>query len=222
MGSLKLIAKQTHIQMATSYADLLKAVNSRLGYNADEPDRVDPNIEEKLSFSAKCRDNITVDLERKSEVGYNDDGSSFLVKKSQSKMKMDLSGVDTTLTLANEKVAADLKRKLYDEDGVTVEFGVGGEAKEGGKYKVKGSLDVKASDLGGAKLNMNIPVERNEKSELAIKPKINLEVAKDVNVGVAIQTDDKMTMKEIMPQIVYRIMGDANAFSFARADYRRM
>merc|ERR1712156_9656 len=163
MGSLKLIAKQTHIQMATSYADLLKAVNSRLGYNADEPDRVDPNIEEKLSLSAKCRDNITVDLERKSEVGYNDeDGSSFLVKKSQSKMKMDLSGVDTTLTLANEK------------------------------------------------------------SELAIKPKINLEVAKDVNVGVAIQTDDKMTMKEIMPQIVYRIMGDANAFSFARADYKRM
>ena len=69
---------------------------------------------------------------------------------------MDLSGVDTTLTLANEKVAADLKRKLYDEDGVTVEFGVGGEAKEGGKYKVKGSLDVKASDLGGAKLNMNV------------------------------------------------------------------
>ena len=31
-----------------------------------------------------------------------------------------------------------------------------------------------------------------------------------------------MTMKEIMPQIIYRIMGDANSFSFARADYKRM
>ena len=30
-----------------------------------------------------------------------------------------------------------------------------------------------------------------------------------------------MTMKEVMPQIIYRIMGDANSFSFARADYKR-
>ena len=71
-------------------------------------------------------------------------------------MKMNLCGVDTTLTLANEKVAADLKTKLLDQDGVRVDFGFGGEAKEQGKYKVKGSLDVSASDLGGAKLNMNV------------------------------------------------------------------
>jgi len=30
-----------------------------------------------------------------------------------------------------------------------------------------------------------------------------------------------MTMKEVMPQIIYRIMGDANSFSFARADLTR-
>ena len=40
------------------FGDLLKGVNARLGYNADDPERDDPAVNQKLAFSSKPRSHI--------------------------------------------------------------------------------------------------------------------------------------------------------------------
>jgi len=49
------------------FGDLLKGVNARLGYNADDPDRDDAAVNQKLAFSSKPRSHINLDMERKVE-----------------------------------------------------------------------------------------------------------------------------------------------------------
>jgi hypothetical protein len=67
---------------------------------------------------------------------------------------------------------------------------------------------------------MNIPAEYNQKGAITLKPKINLEVADEVNIGVSLKTDTK-ALQEIWPQIVYRPTDNKNSFYWARADITR-
>jgi len=71
------------------FGDLLKGVNARLGYNADDPEREDPAVNQKLAFSSKPRSHINLDMERKVEQTENKvtgaDGKSAVEEGSKTK-----------------------------------------------------------------------------------------------------------------------------------------
>ena len=50
-----------------SFSDILKGVNARLNYNADDPDRVDNKVDWKLAFNAKPKSHINLNAEKKVE-----------------------------------------------------------------------------------------------------------------------------------------------------------
>jgi len=204
-----------------SFADLLRGVNSRIGFNADDPDRADNDVDLKLGFSAKPKAHINLDMEKKTERAIGSDDSTSQVEKTSSKLKINHGDCTTTYTFANDKMAFDAKGKAVDDASWRVDIGMAAEAKQAeSKWKVTGNLDVKGKDLGGAKLSMNGSAEYNEKGAIKVKPAINLEVADEFNVGVSLQSDTK-AVQEIRPQLVYKPKDCKNSFYWARADLTR-
>lgn len=88
------------------------------------------------------------------------------------------------------------------------------------EWKATGTLDVKASDLGGAKAALLATVEYNQKGETKIKPKVNVEVSDEFNIGVS-AVYDMAAFKEIWGQIVYKPADMKNQFFFLRNDVTR-
>ena len=86
------------------------------------------------------------------------DGSRSEIDKTSNKLKIDHEcGTSTTWTFANDKLAFDAKHKAYDESGVKVGLGASAEHKAVKKeWKVTGSMDVSANDVGGAKVAMAV------------------------------------------------------------------
>eukprot|EP00354_Favella_ehrenbergii_P010587 CAMPEP_0170460906 /NCGR_PEP_ID=MMETSP0123-20130129/7047_1 /TAXON_ID=182087 /ORGANISM="Favella ehrenbergii, Strain Fehren 1" /LENGTH=238 /DNA_ID=CAMNT_0010725865 /DNA_START=40 /DNA_END=756 /DNA_ORIENTATION=+ len=204
-----------------SFADLLRGVNSRIGFNAEDPDRSDNNVDQKLSFSAKPKKNINLDMERKVEQTIGDDFTTGQAEKTVSKLKINHGDCTTTYTFANDKMAFDAKGKAVDDDGWRVDIGAAGEVKQADKkWKVTGSLDIKGSDLGGAKLAINAKAEYNEKGAITVKPAVNIEVADEINLGVSLKSDTK-AVQEIWPQLVYKPKDNKDSFYWARVDMTR-
>lgn len=106
-----------------SYADLLRNVNDRIGYNAEDPDRADNNVDWKLSFSAKPKKTIDLNMEKKVECKVADDGSRSEVEKTASKLKINHGDCTTTYAFANDKMSVDAKGKAVDDDGWRVDIG---------------------------------------------------------------------------------------------------
>lgn len=205
------------------YSDLLKAVNGRVGYNADDPDRADNNVDWKLSFNSKPKKSLDLSMEKKIESEVKADVESK-VEKTATKLKQ-VHGdgcCTTTWGFANDKMNFDGKGKLYDEDGWRVDIAAGGEVKQAkDDWKVTAGFDLKGSDLGGAKLGLNVGAETNKKSETKLKPKLNLEVADEFNLGVSMVHDTK-TFTEIWPQLVWRPKDCADKSQYwARFDLTR-
>jgi len=93
---------------------------------------------------------------------------------------------------------------LLEDDGLKVRTGFSFEVKQAkSESKTTGTLDVKHADLGGAKAALAATYEQNEKSEIKIKPKLNLEVSDEFNLGVS-AVYDMATFKDIWGQIVYK------------------
>lgn len=59
------------------------------------------------------------------------------------------------------------------------------------EWKVTGTADVSSPDLGGAKAALNLAVEYTSKAVTTVKPKLNLEVSDEVNLGVSLEHDTK-------------------------------
>lgn len=114
----------------SQYADLLRAVNSRMGFNADDPDRVDNNVDWKLNFATKSK-MVDLSFEQKNECVWKDDARSS-AEKTVAKVKIDHCDGDCVqnLTFANDKQAADVKGVLFNEDGWKASLGFGAEIKQ--------------------------------------------------------------------------------------------
>ena len=96
-------------------------------------------------------------MERKTEQKVADDGSTSEIEKTSSKLKINHGDCTTTYTFANDKMAFEGKGKALDDDGWRVDLTGSGEVKQAkSEWKVGGALDVRGSDLGGAKLAMNV------------------------------------------------------------------
>jgi hypothetical protein len=108
----------------------LLRLSERLGYNADDPDRADNNVNLKLGFSAKPRKHIDLNLERKTEQKVADDGSTSEIEKTTSKLKINHGDCTTTYTFANDKMAFEGKGKALDDDGWRVDITGSGEVKQ--------------------------------------------------------------------------------------------
>jgi len=65
MGTLKF--NKFKLTTMASFSDLLKGVNARLAFNAEDPDRVDNKVDWKLAFSAKPKSHISLDADKKVE-----------------------------------------------------------------------------------------------------------------------------------------------------------
>jgi len=119
-------------------------------------------------------------------------------------------------------MAFDGRGVLVNDNDWKVDLYAGGEVKQAkGEWKISGGVDAAGKDLGGAKLNVNLPLEYNQKEEVTLKPKINLEVADEYNLGVSVKTNTKMSMDEIFPQLVYKPKDNPKSFYWARADMTR-
>merc|ERR1712156_760138 len=126
----------------------------------------------------------------------------------------------TTYGYANDKFSFNGKGMAVNDDSFRVDITGGAESKPAkSEWKVTGTLDVKAKDLGGAKAVVNADVEYNQKSEIMVKPRVNVEVADEFNVGVSAKWDTK-TFKEVWPQLVYKPKGD-NGIYWGRLDMMR-
>ena len=80
-------------------------------------------------------------------------------EKTVAKAKADHGECSQSVTFANDKQATDVTGTLYDEDGVKARVGLAGEIKQAkSEWKVTGTLDVKANDLGGAKAALAVSI----------------------------------------------------------------
>lgn len=203
------------------FNDLLRGVNSRIGYNAEDPERVDNNVNMKLSFSAKPKKHIGLDMSRTQEAKVADDGSSSVVEKTASKLKINHGDCTTTWGFANDKMSFDAKGKAYNEDGWSTDIGFAAEVKQAkSEWKGTGTLDAKSPDMGGARAALNAKVEYNQKQEVTVKPNLNLEVSDEFNVGVNAVWDTKV-FKEIWTQAVYKPADCKDQMYFLRVDSTR-
>lgn len=205
-----------------SFSDLLKGVNTRIGgYNAEDPTRVVNLSDWKLSFSAKPQKHISLDAERNMESKADKDGARSNVDKTSNKLKIEHEcGLATTWTFANDKMAFDAKVKAYNEDGIKVNVGAAAENKpEKKEWKVTGSADLSSNDVGGAKVAMAVSAEFDHKQKMTVKPKINIEIADEFNLGVSV-VKDWDAKQDIFPQFIYNPK-DKASFYWARADLAR-
>ena len=67
---------------------------------------------------------------------------------------------------------------------------------------------------------MQVDAEYNEKGEITVKPKLNLDVNGEINVGVSAKSDTK-ALQEIWPQLFYRPSDDKSSFYWLRGDITR-
>ena len=105
-------------------------------------------------------------MERKVEQTVGEDGTVGEAEKTQSKLKINHGDCTTTYTFSNEKMAFEGKGKAVNDDDWKVDLTMSGEAKQAeSKWKIAGAVDVKGSDLGGAKLAMNVSSAHLEKLE---------------------------------------------------------
>ena len=101
-------------------------------------------------------------LERKweSEQTQASDDADVVVKvteKNNRKLKINHGDCKTSLTFANNKMAAESIGKLVTEKDMKVDVGLGGEIKQAkGEWKITAKLNALASDLGGAKAGLNV------------------------------------------------------------------
>merc|ERR1712156_1351076 len=109
-----------------------------------------------------------------------------------SKLKINHGDCTTTYTFANDKMAFEGKGTAVNDNDWKVDIYAGGEVKQvKEEWKISGGIDAAGKDLGGAKLNVNLPIESNQKNEITLKPKVNLEVADEINLGVAYELSDQ-------------------------------
>jgi len=204
-----------------SYYDLLRSVNERLGFNAEDPDRADDNCNWKLSFSAKPKKHIDLTMSKQQDQKVSDDGVVSEVEKTSSKLKINHGDCTTTYSFANDKMGFDAKGKAVDDDGMKVSIGGAGEVKQAkSEWKGTASMDINAKDVGGANVAINASAEYNQKGAITVKPKINIEVADEFNVGVSGKSDTK-AMQEIWPQFVYKPKDCKDSFYWVRGDLTR-
>jgi len=208
-----------------SFSDLLKGVNARLGFNADDPDRVDDNKDLGMTFTTKAKKNVDLTLSRtwesKQTAADSGEVTTTVTEKTSRKVKINHGDCTSSYTLANDKMAFDASGKLVDEKDMKVDIGGAAEIKQKkGSYKLTGKLSASASDLGGAKAALNVDADYNEKGEITVKPKLNLEVNGEINVGVSAKSDTK-ALQEIWPQLVYKPSDDKSSFYWLRADITR-
>lgn len=180
-------------------------------------------MENEVDWSAKFMSSpskdIDLTMEKKVEC-VNTDGACSQAEKTSSEMKWNHGKCTTTYTFSNEKLAFKAKGKAVDQDGWRVDLTLGGEFKpEKEDWKSSAVLNVSAKDLGGAKLGFETTAEYNKKGEITVKPKVNLEIADEINLGVSLKTDTK-TMSETFPQLVYK-PADRKGMYWARADMTR-
>jgi len=117
-------------------------------------------------------------------------------------------------------MAFDAKGKVVDEKDWKVNFSLAAENKAADKKsKITATLDIKGSDIGGAKASMNASIEYNEKKAITAKPSLNIEISDEFNVGVSVKTD-LAKAQEIRPQFVWKPAGK-DSFYWARADMTR-
>lgn len=202
-----------------SFSDLLKGVTGRLGFNHEDPERSDNNVDWKLSFSAKPKKNIDLNMEKKVE-NVSKDGVSSQNEKTASKLKINHGGCTTTYGFANDKMSFEACGQAYDADGWKVKIGNASEVKQAkNEWKSTGNLNIKGDDLGGAKVAIDASAEYNQAGAITVKPKINIEVADEINVGVSAKHDSK-AFTEIWPQLVYKPKGE-DGFYWVRLDMTR-
>lgn len=79
------------------------------------------------------------------------------LEKTSNKLKINHDCCNTSYTFTNDKIAADIKAEILNDNGWKIDVGLAGERKEADKkYKITGTMDVKNKDLAGAKLCMNV------------------------------------------------------------------
>lgn len=208
------------------YANLLSAANNRLGYIADDPDRSDNNVDWKLSFAAKPKKNIDLNLEKKMEcsVKAGKDGATASceqIEKTVTTLKHNHGKCTTKYTFANDKFAFEAKGNAVNDDGWKVDVTGAAECKPAKKeWKTTGKLDITTPDMGGAKAAINVSADYNQKGDICVKPNANFEISNEFNLGVAAKWDTK-TFQEIWPQLVYKPADNKDSLYWARADLTR-
>lgn len=85
------------------------------------------------------------------------DGAVSQVEKTSTKLKINHGDCTTTYSFANDKMGFDAKGKAVNDDGMKVDIGGAGEVKQAkGEWKTTGSIDIKAKDVGGANVAINV------------------------------------------------------------------
>lgn len=197
-----------------------------MGCNPEDPDRVDDNCDYSATFAAKPKKSVDVNLNLKRESKQEEataggEVTTKLTDKTVRKLKINHGDCTSTYTFANDKMAFEATGKAVTEGDFTMDITGGAEMKQKkGEWKVFGKLAAKAKDLGGAKAALNVEVEHNQKQATTIKPKLNVEVNGEFNLGVSGKTDTK-TFSEIFPQLVYKPADCPKSFYWMRGDITR-
>ncbi len=95
------------------------------------------------------------------------DGAVSQVEKTSSKLKINHGDCTTTYGFANDKMSFNGKGMAVDDDSFKVDITGAGEIKQAkSEWKLTGTLDVKAKDLGGAKATLNVSQDFSSKRGL--------------------------------------------------------
>ena len=99
------------------------------------------------------------------------DGTTEQVEKTSSKLKINHGDCTTTYGYANDKFSFNGKGMAVNDDSFRVDITGGAESKPAkSEWKVTGTLDVKAKDLGGAKATVNVSLISLLKVVASLRP----------------------------------------------------
>jgi len=121
----------------SAFSKLLSGPFGRLGYNWDDPDRVDAAVNQKLSFKSKPKPTVDLSFEKKLETSEKTEGEDKDQRyvytdgektKSVLKINHETNDINSTWTFANDKLVGEASGTILNDDW-KVKAGVGYETK---------------------------------------------------------------------------------------------
>ena len=149
----------------TGYSSLLSGPLGRLGYNWDDPERVDAACNTKLGFKSKPKPTVDIAFERKNETAEKCEGEDkdqrytyTDAEKTKTVLKIDheFNNLNSAWTFANDKWVGEATATLVDDDW-KVKAGLGYETKQAkGEWRGAGFMDFSSPDMSGIKAALHV------------------------------------------------------------------
>lgn len=190
--------------MSKFYDDLLRDTDSHLDVDIyADPTRTDAFKRAVYGFRAAASKKVTVDHSYTQQYEFKDN-KKVDSEKNATKITIAHGDCKTSWSFANDKFATTANAKAFDQDGWKANVSSLFELKPAKEeWKLEGNSSVSSPDLGGARAFFNFGFEHNSKKEWVFKPKLNLQVQDEINLGVSAEHDSKDFTKQFF-QAVYQ------------------